>query len=41
LVTRNYAPKTAAKQILLDLAQSGDPVSLAGQGLASFIFRDA
>jgi len=25
---------------LLDLAQSGDPVSLAGQGLASFILRD-
>ena len=36
-VSRHYSPKTAAKQILLDLAQSGEPISLQGQGLTSFI----
>ena len=39
LVSRQYSPKTAAQQILLDLAQSGEPISIEGQGLASFILR--
>ena len=39
MLTQHYAPKTAAKQILLDLAQSGEPISTEGQGLASFILR--
>ncbi len=37
LVSRLYSAKTAAKQILLDLAQSGEPISLAGKALARFI----
>lgn len=37
LVTRQYTPKNAAKQIMLDLAQSGESISPEGQGLASYI----
>lgn len=39
LVSRHYSPKTASKQILMDLAQTGTAISVEGQGLASFILR--
>ena len=40
-LTQHHSPKAAAKQILLELAQSGAPITLVGQGLASFILRDS